>query len=298
MSKAQFCAALVMAAALAGPACADTVVSQDSTGTVINSSLVVGGTSYNVDWYLPAGPAYALVTVQHGFSRGCGNLRDTSKRIMATGAMVFCMNANVSGGAPATAEALADTLVSGNVRTPDGRVVPYKIVVGGHSAGGHFASRLGWKLAALAPDRLAGAVLFDPVAAAGFTDNLVAISANGARPVYAVTSNPGTCNTFNNAYGALRQVRNTAMSNGRDGFVGIQLTSWSTHVDSEGNNTDFIGYSSCTQLAPRSYNTAYLRDLSGQWAFDIANGTRNATAYPGGDYIQALIGMGRAKLIQ
>lgn len=290
--------AIALVCASAASHAADKVVFQDSTGQVINTQLVVGGTSYSVDWYLPSGTASALVTVQHGFSRGCGNQRDTSKRMMANGLMVFCMNANMAGGAPALAETLGDALVSGSVVTPDGRSIPNKIIVGGHSAGGHFASRLGWKLQQIAPSRLAGAILFDPVAAGGFTDNLVAISSGGSRPVYAITSNSSLCNQFNNAYGALTQIRNAAMTNGRDGFVGLQLTSWSTHVDSEGNNTDVIGYGACLQSPPKGYNTSYLRDLSSQWAFDIANGVKMPTAYPGGSYVNSLITGKWAKLIQ
>ncbi|WP_374593260.1 alpha/beta hydrolase [Aquabacterium sp.] len=289
------------AAALLGgclAAQADTVVFQDSTGKVINASLNVGGTNYSVDWYLPSGTASALVTVQHGFSRGCGNLRDTSKRMMANGLMVFCMNANMSGGAPALAETLGDALVNGGIVTPDGRGIPAKIIVGGHSAGGHFATRLGWKLNQIAPSRLLGSILFDPVAAGGFTDNLVAISNAGQRPVYAITSNSSLCNQFNNAYGALRQIRNAALANGRDGFVGLQLTSWSTHVDSEGNNTDIIGYGACLQSPPKSTNIGYLRDLSSQWAFDLANGVKMPTAYPGGSYVNSLLTGKWATLIQ
>ncbi len=288
------------AALLAGGALAhaDTVVFEDSTGKVVNSALSVGGTSYSVDWYLPSGTASALINVQHGFSRGCGNLRDTSKRMMANGLMVLCINADMSGGAPALAETLGNALVGGQITTPDGRQLPDRIIVGGHSAGGHFATRLGWKLNQIAPHRLLGAILFDPVAAGGFTDNLVAISGAGARPVYAITSNSSLCNQFNNAYGALRQIRSAALASGRDGFVGLQLKSWSTHVDSEGNNTNLIGYAACLQSPPKSYNTGYLRDLSSQWAFDLANGVKMPTAYPGGSYVNALLNGKWATLIQ
>lgn len=279
-------------------AIADTIISKDAVGSVINSEMQIGGSKYNVDWYLPNATATGLVTVQHGFSRGCGNMRDTSKRIMSNGLMVLCVNANMSGGNPGLAEALATTLIQGSVLTPDGRVIPHRIAVGGHSAGGHFASRLGWKIHQLAPARLAGAVLFDPVAADGFTDNLMGISQNGSRPVHAITSNGGICNSFNNAYGALRQVRSFATSNGKDGFVGLQLTKSSTHVDSEGNNTNLIGYTACLQAYPKAENTAYLRDLSAQWSFDMIHNVRNPAAYPGGSYVNTLISNSRASLIQ
>lgn len=286
--------ALTVTAATAN---ADTVVYSGADGKVINAQLTVGGTSYNVDWYLPSTPATALVTAQHGFSRGCGNLRDTSKRIMGRGMMVLCLNAPMSGGNPELAAKLGDLIASRTMVAPGNVPVPANTIVGGHSAGGHFASAVGARLAQVGYPYLKGAVLFDPVAAGGFTDNLVAISNQGQRGVYAVTSNGGICNSFNNAYGALRQISNTARGAGKDGFVGLQLTNSSTHVDSEGGNTDFIGYAACLQAPPKSYNTAYLRDLSAAWAFDLANGTRDPAAYPGGSYVQTLIANSRAKLI-
>lgn len=287
--------ALTVTAATAG---ANTVVYSGADGKVINAQLTVGGTSWNVDWYLPSTQATALMTLQHGFSRGCGNYRDSSKRIMARGVMVLCLNAPMSGGNPELGRALGNLIASRTMVAPGGVPVPAATIVGGHSAGGHFATEVGRRLAEVGYPHLKGAILFDPVAAGGFTDNLVAISGYGVRPVYAVTANGGVCNMWNNAYGALRQIGNAAAANGRDGFVGLQLTRYSTHVDVEGNNTDFIGYSACLNLAPRSYNTAYLRDLSAAWAYDLANGTRDPAAYPGGSYVQALIDNSRAKLIR
>jgi hypothetical protein len=42
----------------------------------------------------------------------------------------------------------------------------------------------------------------------------------------------------------------------------------------------------------------YLRDLSSQWAFDLANGVKMPTAYPGGSYINSLLSGKWAALIQ
>ena len=288
-------AALAVSAATAT---ADTVVYSGADGKVINAQLTVGGTSWNVDWYLPAGDAAALMTYQHGFSRGCGNHRDTSKRIMGRGIMVLCLNAPMSGGNPALAAQLGDAITARTIQPPEGRALPVNVIVGGHSAGGHFASAVGARLAQNGYAALKGAMLFDPVAAEGYTNNLVAISAYGQRPVLAITANSNVCNSFNNTNGALRQVRNTALANGYSGFVGLQLTSGSTHVDSEGNNTDFVGYAACLSAAPRSSNTAWLRDLSAAWVNDMARGTRDANAYPGGAYVQNLLANGKAKIIQ
>lgn len=290
----------LMAAIIAffsGGAFADTTIYSGPDGKVINAQLTVGGTSWNVDWYIPSSPAAALVTLQHGFSRGCGNYRDTSKRIMQRGLMVLCLNAPMSGGNPALAAQFADLIASRSMMAPGGVEVPANTIVGGHSAGGHFASAVGARLAIVDYPYLKGALLFDPVAAGGFTNNLVAISAYGQRPVYAITANGGVCNMFNNAYGALRQISNAARNSGGNGFVGLQLTSRSTHVDAEGNNTDFIGYSACLSLPPKSSNTAYLRDLSAAWANDLARGTRDTNAYPGGAYVQNLIANRKAKTI-
>lgn len=79
MKKTTIC--LAIACFTISVAQADTVVYQAADGKVINAQLSVGGTSYNVDWYLPAGNAAGLMTYQHGFSRGCGNHRNTSLNI-------------------------------------------------------------------------------------------------------------------------------------------------------------------------------------------------------------------------
>jgi pimeloyl-ACP methyl ester carboxylesterase len=285
-------------ASFAGCATARPPVNPASAGgDVVSAKLDIGGTVYDVDWFIPSGEAAALVTVQHGFSRHCDNVRGAGERFLASGLMGLCVNASMAGGNPQLAEALAVTLLSG-ISAPGGRALPDKIIVGGHSAGAHFASRLGWKLAALAPQRLLGALLFDPVAAGGFSDNLMVVSAVGQRPVYAVTSNPGACNAQNNAYPALRQVQRDARGAGRDGFVGLQLTDRSTHVDVEGSDTDLLAVFACRQGAPRPPNTEVLRTLAAQWADDIAAGTRQPDDYPGGRFVDGLIEAGRAAVIE
>ena len=284
--------AIVTGCAVAQPA------APSSTDTVVSATLDIAGTTYNVDWFLPAGEAVALTTVQHGFARNCGNVRGTAEGLAQHGLMVLCVNASMAGGNPALAEALAVTLLSG-ITAPGGRELPERIVVGGHSAGGHFASRLGWKIDALAPQRLAGAVLFDPVAAdASFTTNLMTVSATGLRPVLVVSANPGGCNAGNNAYAALRQLRQDALGAGRDGFVGLQLTRRSTHVDVEGSDTNVLGVVACGQGRPKHANVDALRTLAARWAVDEALGARHGDAYPGGAYVDGLIATGRARIIE
>jgi hypothetical protein len=248
-----------------------------SLGTCVNSNLTVGGTSYSVDWYLPKGTPVGLMLLEHGFSRGCGNLRGTSKAIMEKGLVVLCLNADMSGGNPGLGNALGDLLASRAFALPGARPVPTAYLVGGHSAGGHFASVVGARLAAKGYAGLKGAVLFDPVASDGFTANLQAISANGARPVLSVAARPTVANLSNNSFGALKDLANP--------FVGVQLV-WagysflgpyggSCHTDVEGENTDLIG-SAGSLCSPNATQTARLRDLGSTWARDVATGTRTA----------------------
>lgn len=302
-------ASLAAAALVASTACATAAVppplgeetadtaADTAAGSVVRAPLVLDGRSYTAQWYLPAGPAAGLAVLQHGFSRSCPKLLDTSRRFMDEGLMALCVNADMSGGNPRLAEALAAALVAG-LTAPDGRPVPKRLIVGGHSAGGHFASRLGWALHQQAPKRLAGAVMFDPVAADdSFTTNLQAISAKGRRPVLSVTANSGPCNAEHNAYPALRQVQADAQAAGRDGFVGAQLTQGSTHVDAEGRNTDFLGWAFCGQGQPREANSTRLRELTATWALDMATKTRRDSHYPGGSFFDGLVDGGFAVTI-
>ncbi len=249
-----------------------------SSSQCINTNLAIGATSYNVDWYLPNGTASGLLLLQHGFSRGCGNLRGTAKAVAEKGVMVLCLNADMSGGNPALAGALGDALAARTILPPAGRPLPTAYVVGGHSAGGQFASSVGARLAARNDAGLKGAVLFDPVAADGFSANLKAISAGGSRPVLSVAARPSVINLANNSFGALKDLDNT--------FVGVQLV-WSgyflgipyggsCHTDSEGENGDVIG-NTAALCTPNSTQTSRLRDLGSTWVRDLTTGSRTAS---------------------
>ncbi len=249
-------------------------------GQCINSQLTVAGTSYNVDWYLPNATASALMLMEHGFSRGCGNLRDTAKATMEKGVMVLCLNADMSGGNAGLGQALGDLLTARTFSPPAGKSLPVNYIVSGHSAGGHFASVVGARIANNGYANLKGAVLFDPVAQGGFSANLDAISAGGTRPVLSVAARPSVINLTNNSFGALTSLANN--------FVGIQLV-WSgyffgipyggsCHTDVEGNNGDIIG-NTAALCTPNSTQTARLRDFSSSWAKDLATGTHTAAYY-------------------
>lgn len=282
--------AALLSAGLAPAARADTVVFSDATGTVVNAQLTVAGTSWNVDWYLPAAGASALMTLQHGFALGCGDYRDLGIDVMRQGLMVLCLNAPMSGGNPGLGAALGDAIADGTITSPAGPL-PAAVVVGGHSAGGHFASAVGRRLADRGYAGLRGAVLFDPVASGGFTDNLLAIAGGGARPVLAITANGSSCNSFNNAYGALKALPN--------GYVGIQLTAFSSHLDPMDADFGVCLLAGTFCGCATSANRGYVREFGRTWARDVATGTVTAAYYPGGSRVRELTGgwFPKAKLI-
>ncbi|MDX6740871.1 hypothetical protein [Actinocorallia sp. A-T 12471] len=275
-------AALVAPLVAAPPALAATTCNNysSSSSTCVNESTTIGGSSYSTDWYLPNGTATALMLVQHGFSRGCGNLRGTSKSIAEQGIMVICVNADMTGGNPGFANTLGTALSTRTLTPPSGKALPVKYIVGGHSAGGHFASAVGAKLNADGYADFKGAILFDPVAADGFTANLQAVSQNGARPVLAIAARPSVINLFNNSFGALADLGAN--------FVGIQLvwtkyvlgspTGGSCHIDVEGEDTDFLGVAGAL-CSPNSTQTSRLRAFASTWAKDLATGSYTASHY-------------------
>jgi pimeloyl-ACP methyl ester carboxylesterase len=269
-------AGLVVTAPAANAATCNNFTS--SLGQCQNVQMNIGGTNYSVDWYLPNATASALMNLQNGFSRNCGHMRGTSKAIMEKGVMVFCVNTDMTGGNPGFADTLGNVLNARTIVPPAGKPLPQNYIVGGHSAGGHFASELGERLNALGYPNLKGAIMFDPVAAGDFTANLAAISAGDTRPVLSVAARPSLINLYNNSFGALESLPST--------YVGIQLV-WekfnlgifpvggSCHIDSEGENTDAIGVIGAGCSA-NSTQTARLRDFGSNWAKDLATGTKTS----------------------
>lgn len=258
----------------------------------VPGTLVIGGNEYDVAWGLPAAAPVGLAVVEHGFTRRCANIAGTLEALVARGLLTLCVDANMTAGNPQLADALAALITTG-LSTPDGVPVPERIVVGGHSAGGAFAVRLGYTLAQLAPQRLAGAVLFDPVAAMGFSDQIRALAGSGARPVRSLSALAGGCNAQLNALPGLRAVAADAAAEGADAFVGVQLIDRSTHVDAEGGDSDVLAWAACRQGPPRPANVRVLRELAAVWAADLALDRRSADYYPGGDVLENLRRQGR-----
>jgi hypothetical protein len=291
-------AAVLACAVLLAAGCAVVPVPAPSPGTGEPPTIAFGrfefaGQRHDTEWHLPAAAPVGLVLVQHGFARRCANLRTTARRLAEAGAMTLCVNAEMTGGSPALADALAAAILQG-LTAPDGREVPPRVVVAGHSAGAVFAARVGRALAWAEPSVLAGAILFDPVAVPGFAENLEAIADGARRPVFAVMAARAGCNAGHNALPALRGVADAARAAGGDGFVGVELGVGSTHVDAEGEDTEWAAVLACRQGAPTAANTEVLRTLAARWAVDLLGGVREADAYPGRPYLDGLLAGGHA----
>lgn len=302
----------VLCATLVGCAVPVPLRETSAEGAIVVDSIALEAQPLAAHWYLPPAEAPALVVLQHGFTRGCANLRETTRRLMVEGLMALCVDVPMAGGNPALAEALARHLAGVQV-TPDGRAVPRQVVVAGHSAGAVFALALGARLEALAPGRLRGALLIDPVAPlapaapadpaaspeagvaaasstssasgasrasgasavsapsagpAPFEAALLAVSAEGRRPVLALLAPPHRCNAGANALPALRRAGQAAREAGPSAFVVVQLAEGATHADIEGENTDALAEWACGAVQPA--RTAELRASIVAWLRGVA----------------------------
>lgn len=259
---------LVRSLAVGLTGCAS-VPGPNTAGITATPALEIGGRSYAAEWALPVGEPQALVVLQHGFTRSCANLRETTRRIARQGLATLCIDADMTGGNPDLADAMAVALL-GPVRLPDGRPLPQRIVVGGHSAGAAFAARLGWRLDAAAPERLAGALLLDPVPVEGFAEQLRAVSHGGQRPVLAIAAAPSGCNAEQKAMPLLRELREQALASGHNSVTDVRMGPGSTHVDAEGEDSDWLGRTICG--TPLAVNVERLRTLAAGWAAALAAG--------------------------
>lgn len=304
------------------------------------------GGPYDVEWQLPAdaavrpGAVPIWVLLQHGFARSCANLRGTAQALASRGFATFCINADMAAGAPALARSLAATLLAGGEQawtSPDGvPALPPRWVLGGHSAGALFAAQVGAALVAAAPQRVAGALLLDPVGGRALSDALLAVSAGGQRPVRAVLAAPSGCNARHLALPALLAVQaaasgaaaaepaqastaapaassavpasparpSAAGSMAAPTRVGVHLLGRSTHLDAEGEDTEAVAVWACREGRPDPAQTQVLRDLAAAWVAMMVAGApaepgASSAAAPAADppLVDALLASGRARLI-
>ena len=238
-------------------------------------------------WTGPPTPAAGLVWLQHGFTRRCDHLTGTRRHLARAGLWTLCVDSPDAAGRAGLPEAMAQALVDGLLVPPGTAELPVRWVVAGHSAGAQFAARAGRHLAQVAPGRLAGALLLDPVAGSGFASDLAAIAAGGMRPVWAITAPAGRCNRPAQTLPILLAVA--------PGFAGVQLTGASTHLDAEGEDAGALAAAACGQGAPTADHAAYLRGLSEEWALTMLS-AEAGSATPG-PLTRRLLGSGRARAL-
>jgi hypothetical protein len=256
---------------------------------VLPVPLNLGDAEFDAVWWLPPGPPVGLASVQHGFARRCNHLAGTLAALARGGFIVLCLDAEMARGNPPLAMVLATALRDG-LAPPGHDAATLPIVVSGHSAGAVFASHLGAALVQAAPERLAGALLFDPVPGDGLAARLMAISDQGARPVRAISAAAGGCNLQGQADTALAEVHDAAGAAGRPGFVGVRLAEASTHLDAEGEDSSALAAWACGQGPPRPANVELLRALAVAWALEMLQPGRAAE----GEALERALADGRA----
>jgi hypothetical protein len=209
-------------------------------------------------------PPAGLVVMQHGFMRQCRHLDGLRRALAREGWRVLCLDMPSAAGSAALADDIATALLEGSLAA-DGETTPQRIVVGGFSAGAVFAVRLGAALARMAPERLAGALLLDPVDARGLEDGLRAVDDGARRPWLAILANPGPCNAGLSALEPLARVANERRRDTPAAGVVVQLVRDSTHLDAEGADSSDLAIAACRQGPPLPANVAALRTLAAAW---------------------------------
>jgi pimeloyl-ACP methyl ester carboxylesterase len=238
----------------------------------VEALIDIAGQPLQARWVIPEGAARGMVLLQHGFTRRCAHLAGTMRHWAEAGLAVLCLDVSGVAGAPWLPGDVAAALAGGQLKLPDGAPLPQGIVVAGHSAGASFAARVGAQLTVLAPDRLKGAVLLDPVGGPELAEALAAVSRSGTRPVRAVLAQPGPCNAGGSALGMLRSLSAAVRAATGDGFVGLRLGPGSTHVDAEGEDTTPFAVRACGQGWPQARLVLALRELGARWAAEMTAG--------------------------
>jgi hypothetical protein len=242
--------------------------------------VVLGAETHGARWFFPDTEARALVLLQPELGRPCERLRALSQAWQAQGLAVMCLELPVPPtGSGVQREAqqyrVADALgvaLAGGLTGPGGRALPARLVVAGHGLGGAFAARLAARLDTTAPQRLAGVLLLDPLAAPGFSDHLRVVSRRGQRPVLALMAERSDCNARHSALPALQQLRREAAADGQPAYMGLLFGEGSTHLDAEGHQPDVPGHLACGR--PQDAPVARLQALAVQAATAMAAGER------------------------
>lgn len=247
-------------------------------GAPLATRLVFGlltgpGEPVTTEWQLPDAEPRAWVLLQHGFGRQCANLRGTARRLAEQGLATLCLQADMAHGAPdlarRVARAIAAESADASWRPLHSGIGPVRWLLAGHSAGAWFAARIGGDLVRLAPDRLAGLMLVDPVGSGGLGERLAGVAVQGHRPVWAFLAPPSRCNAQQQALAALQAVQASVRVDGRPGAVRLVLQDPATHLDIEGEDTEGLAVWLCGGGWPDAARTEALRGLMVSWADEL-----------------------------
>jgi dienelactone hydrolase len=250
----------------------------------------------SADWWFPDRDPVGLVWLQHGFTRKPAHVRGLAAVLAEQVAAVvvapaissrFVSRSGYWINGPRLHDAITRLLTDGRSRleasagAASGRadlVLPERLVLAGHSAGGNLAAAVAGRLAVAghdggpATDALAGVVMFDGVDHGGAIgvalDRLVGAS---DRPVWTIAAPDSRCNAGGKGTVILQRERA-----GR--FVGVRLEG-GTHIDAEGSDSGRAARLVCG--TPTIENVDALRVLAVDWTTNLFAGTPQAAMLAG-----------------
>ena len=225
-----------------------------STVNVRQSSLTIdeaGGTTVPAYWYFPADAnPDRLIVLQHGFlasapmySYTAANLAQSTHSIVVT----LSLSSNFLDadgawiGGDAMQKAFAKLLegdrteLTRSASAAAGRtvVLPTKVVLAGHSAGGGFSLGVASHLSAEAMDDVTGILMFDGVAMGTVTAKDLISALPTDLPIMQIAGLSYGWNLYGDTTLALSQLRPNR-------FNGVEL-SWGRHMDSMQSGNAFVG---------------------------------------------------------
>ena len=260
---------------------------------VESSTLTLGeGKAVPADWYFPNSgqPPTGLIYLQHGFLAGASLLSATAAYLAEkTDSIVvaptltwnFFDIENYPLEWPATGRAIAD-LFTGDRAVLNASaqaagfagILPTRVVLAGHSAGGGLVAMVAGDMAELGTaGNLAGVVMFDGVG------TLSPMSRDLAKiprsiPVYNLAAEPSSWNWYGDADTRLAEVR-------PDMFTGVKITGGhhSDAMQSTSFALQFVAYLATGFSSPRDIRATKV--LAAGWINDMFAGTRTAQLYDG-----------------
>jgi pimeloyl-ACP methyl ester carboxylesterase len=206
----------------------------------------------------PLDPPRGLVVLFPGFARTCVNLRGLARALADAQWSVVCE--------PGIDARWLDRLHRGVDAVSTQHPTPPRWLLAGHSAGGSQALLEAMHLSTIAPGRLAGLLLLDPVARdpEGFGKRLVGMARQGV-PLHVELATASRCNAHGSTTDAVQAAAAQAPA-----LRPVGPAVGSTHLDAEGEDADALAMAACGEGPPSPAAVRALRQRVQRFAQALA----------------------------